>query len=65
MVINKSNGNRVAIGDVIMILEAMKMEIEIKSAFAGTIHQVLVKTGQMIKPDQPLVEILTNTRESK
>lgn len=65
MVINKINGNRVAIGDVIMILEAMKMEIEIKSSFTGTIHQILVKTGQMIKPDQPLVEIFTNTRESK
>ena len=36
------------------------MEIEIKSAFNGTIHQILVKTAEMVKPDQPLAEILVN-----
>ncbi len=60
MVIKKLNGNKVSVGDIILILEAMKMEIEIKSAFNGTIHQVLVKTAEMVKPDQPLVEILVN-----
>lgn len=63
MLINKTNGNKVTKGDVLLILEAMKMEIEIKSSIAGTIQQVLVKTGQMVKPDQPLIEILSNTEE--
>lgn len=60
MVIKKLNGNKVSVGDVILVLEAMKMEIEIKSAFNGTIHQILVKTAEMVKPDQPLAEILVN-----
>ena len=60
MVIKKLNGNKVSVGDVILILEAMKMEIEIKSSFNGIIHQILVKTAEMVKPDQLLVEILVN-----
>jgi len=63
MVIKKVNGNKVAVGDVLMILESMKMEIEIKSPFHGTVHQVLVKTAQIVKPDQPLVEIMANPEE--
>jgi pyruvate carboxylase subunit B len=63
MVIKKVNGNKVAVGDVLMILESMKMEIEIKSPFHGTVHHVLVKTAQIVKPDQPLVEIMANPEE--
>ena len=39
----KSVGDSVAEGEVIMILESMKMEIPVESPAAGTLSQVLVE----------------------
>ena len=40
-----------------MILEAMKMENEIKSESSGTIKQILVKEGTPVEKDQELIVI--------
>ena len=43
-----SPGQQVAEGEIVMILEAMKMETEISATKAGTIGQVLVKEGDSV-----------------
>lgn len=51
------NGDRVEEGDVVMILEAMKMETEIRSAFAGTVTSVLVGEGDAVTSGQALIAL--------
>lgn len=50
-------GDQVSNGDVVIILEAMKMETEIRSAFDGTVSAVLVKEGDGVTNGQPLIEL--------
>lgn len=50
-------GDQVSNGDVVVILEAMKMETEIRSAFDGTVSSVLVKEGDSVTNGQPLIEL--------
>ena len=52
-----SPGDQVSNGDVVIILEAMKMETEIRSAFDGTVSAVLVKEGDGVTNGQPLIEL--------
>ncbi|WP_302184727.1 biotin/lipoyl-containing protein, partial [Salmonella enterica] len=40
-----TEGLSVAEGDVLLILEAMKMETEIRAALAGTVRGIAVKSG--------------------
>lgn len=46
--INLAEGSPVNAGDVIMIMEAMKMENQIKASFAGTITKIHVKQGDNV-----------------
>ncbi|MDC0123586.1 sodium-extruding oxaloacetate decarboxylase subunit alpha [Gammaproteobacteria bacterium] len=41
----------------VLILEAMKMETEIKSPGAGAVTKIFVKPGDSVKPGDPLFEI--------
>jgi oxaloacetate decarboxylase alpha subunit len=41
----------------VLILEAMKMETEIKSPEAGVVTKIFVKPGDSVKPGDPLFEI--------
>ena len=50
----KSEGDTVADGDVVMILEAMKMENEITTSVSGTIKQIAVSEGQAVNPGDVL-----------
>ncbi|WP_109427905.1 sodium-extruding oxaloacetate decarboxylase subunit alpha [Aggregatibacter kilianii] len=43
-----SEGQTVAAGDVLFILEAMKMETEVKAAQAGTVRGICVKAGDAV-----------------
>lgn len=45
----KSVGDNVTKGDTVMILEAMKMENEIKSTYDGTITEILVSEGKPVE----------------
>lgn len=49
------NGDSIAEGDVVMILEAMKMETEIRAAFTGTVTEVTVGEGDAVSSGQPLI----------
>ena len=42
---------------IVLILEAMKMETEIKSPAAGVVTKIFVKPGDSVKPGDPLFEI--------
>lgn len=52
-----SVGQSVKAGDVLVIVEAMKVMNQIVAPKAGTIQAVLVENGQPIEYDQPLVVI--------
>ncbi|CAN0241042.1 unnamed protein product, partial [Chrysoparadoxa australica] len=50
-------GQTVNLGDVICIVEAMKMMNQIEADKSGTIQDILVENGQPVEFDQPLVVI--------
>ena len=52
--VNASEGQAVKAGDVIFILEAMKMENEIVAPSDGTVKQILVTKGSTVDTDQIL-----------
>ena len=51
-------GQHVKQGDVVCIVEAMKMMNQIEADKAGVIEAVLVEDGQPVEFDQPLVTIV-------
>ena len=55
--IKVSAGQQVAAGDVVMVLEAMKMETEVRANSAGTVSQVLVKEGDAVQVGTPLLSL--------
>lgn len=55
--INKKKGDSVKAGDVIMILEAMKMENEIVATRDGTITSITVSKGAAVDTDDILAYI--------
>jgi oxaloacetate decarboxylase alpha subunit len=50
-------GDVVASGDVVLILEAMKMETEIRAASGGTVNQVLVREGDAVDAGHTLITL--------
>jgi biotin carboxyl carrier protein len=52
-------GDRVAAGDLICVIEAMKMENEITAPQAGTVNAVEVTPGQTVRIGARLVVIGT------
>ncbi|MEQ1598493.1 MAG: acetyl-CoA carboxylase biotin carboxyl carrier protein [Methylotenera sp.] len=50
-------GSKVAVGDTLCIIEAMKLLNEIDCDFAGTIKKILVENGQPVEYGEPLFVI--------
>ena len=50
-------GQEVAEGDVVLILEAMKMQNEVAAPISGTITEINCKSGENIDANLPLVVI--------
>ena len=50
-------GNKVKVGDTLLIIEAMKTMNQIPSTRAGTVTQILVEDGQPVEYGEPLVII--------
>ena len=48
-------GQKVAAGDTLIIIEAMKVMNPIVAPVAGTVTAILIETGQPVEFDQPLV----------
>ncbi len=53
-----SSGQKVKKDDVLIILEAMKMENEIVSPKDGTVGQIFVQKGAAVNTGAPLIEII-------
>ena len=50
-------GDKVAAGDTLMIIEAMKVMNPITAPAAGTVKQILIENAQPVEYDQPLVVV--------
>ena len=55
--INVTQGQKVNEGDVLIVLEAMKMENEISATKSGTVAQINVTKGAVVETGTPLVVI--------
>jgi biotin carboxyl carrier protein len=51
-------GERVERGQVLVLMEAMKMEIRVTAPEAGTVRRVAVREGESVQRGQGLVEVL-------
>jgi len=52
-----AEGDEINAGQVVGLIEAMKLFNEIKSDAAGTVTRMLVESGTLVKRKQPLLEI--------
>ncbi|HEY7624530.1 MAG TPA: acetyl-CoA carboxylase [Candidatus Limnocylindria bacterium] len=50
-------GSNVASGDVIGLIEAMKLFNEIRAGTAGKVRRIFAENGQLVRAHQPLLEI--------
>jgi biotin carboxyl carrier protein len=50
-------GDAVKRGDSLIILEAMKMELPVRAAAAGTVTAVRCREGELVQPGVPLIEL--------
>ena len=50
-------GDKVTVGDVVILLESMKMEIPVISEHTGTVSAVKVAVGDVVQEGDPLVEL--------
>jgi pyruvate carboxylase subunit B len=51
------SGDVVKLGDVVAVLEAMKMQNDIVTTVAGKVREVYVREGDVVTPSQPLLAI--------
>lgn len=51
-------GSQVKVGDVLFIVESMKLMNEVQSEFGGTVEEILVKNGQPVEYGQPIMRIV-------
>ena len=50
-------GDKVQKGDVLLIIEAMKLENEVVSPFEGEVKEILVSKGSNVKAKEPIIII--------
>lgn len=55
--IEKNSGDHVDEDDVIIVMEAMKMEIPVVAPSSGTIKEIKVTIGQAVEADEALAVI--------
>jgi pyruvate carboxylase subunit B len=55
--VNKREGDRVEVGDVVIVLEAMKMQNDLHAKRAGVVKQISVKPGETVEMRQVLALI--------
>jgi urea carboxylase len=58
--VHVGEGQVVAPGEVIVTVEAMKMETPIASPTGGTVHRIVCEEGRMVMPGAPLVVLVTD-----
>tara|TARA_B100000927_G_scaffold77053_1_gene61374 strand:+ start:1721 stop:2140 length:420 start_codon:yes stop_codon:yes gene_type:complete len=58
-----SEGDKVNSDSVVIVLEAMKMQNEIKAGIDGKIEKIMCEPGERIEANVPMMEILGNKKE--
>ena len=56
--INCKVGDVVELGQEVLVIESMKMEIPVVSNVKGTVISIFVNEGEMVNEDQKLIEII-------
>ena len=59
--IHVREGQSVARGDLLVMLEAMKMELPIRAPRDGRVKAIACTSGELVQPGIPLVELESNT----
>ena len=57
--ISVSVGEEVAVGDLLVVIESMKMENEILSEHDGVVKEILIRTNQNISQEAPMLILAT------
>jgi len=50
-------GSQVDQGDVIGLIEAMKLFNEIRSTASGKVRRIIIENGQLVRAHQPIIEL--------
>ncbi|HZP94749.1 MAG TPA: acetyl-CoA carboxylase [Candidatus Limnocylindria bacterium] len=50
-------GSEVTQGDVVGLIEAMKLFNEIRSTASGRVRRIIVENGQLVRAHQPIIEL--------
>ena len=58
--INVAQGDRVTVGDMLVVIESMKMENEVFSQHEGTLSKLMVADDQNVSEGDPMLEITTD-----
>ena len=56
--ISVSVGEEVSDGDLLVVIESMKMENEILSEYDGTIKEILIRQNQNISQEDPMIVLV-------
>ena len=57
--ISVSVGEEVSVGDLLVVIESMKMENEILSEHDGAVKEILIRTNQNISQEAPMLILAT------
>jgi biotin carboxyl carrier protein len=58
LLVHVADGDTVAAGDVLLVLESMKMELSITAPYAGTVTGLALVPGDRVALKQPLVAVV-------
>ncbi len=58
MAVNIAPGDQVQAGDIVLIIEAMKLENEVVAPRDGTVEQVFVKEGESVNSEDALYSLV-------
>ena len=50
-------GGQIAEGEVIGLIEAMKLFNEIRATASGKVRRIMIESGQLVRAHQPIVEL--------
>ncbi len=63
--VHVEQGDHVAAGQALVVVEAMKMEHTIRAPHAGTVSELAVRAGQLVAVDAPLATVEASTVEAE
>jgi biotin carboxyl carrier protein len=55
--VNVEPGQRVTKGDLLVMLEAMKMELPVKAPRDAVVRAIACRPGELVQPGMPLLEL--------